>query len=41
VLSRWRNGSVRAILDSHYLNRDLALGESAIRKLEKGTKTPN
>lgn len=32
---------VRAILDSHYLNRDPALGESAIRKLEKGTKTPN
>jgi integrase len=32
---------VRAILDSHYLSRDLALGESAIRKLEKGTKTPN
>jgi integrase len=32
---------VRAILDSHYLSRDLTLGESAIRKLEKGTKTPN
>ena len=34
---------VRAILDSHYLSRDPALGESAIRKLEKekGTKTPN
>jgi integrase len=32
---------VRAILDSHYLNRDPALGESAIRKLEKGTKAPN
>ncbi len=32
---------VRAILDSHYLNRDPALGESAIRKLEKRTKTPN
>ena len=32
---------VRAILNSHYLSRDQALGESAIRKLEKGTKTPN
>jgi integrase len=32
---------VRAILDSHYLSRDPALGESAIRKLEKGTKAPN
>jgi integrase len=33
--------SVRAILDTHYLARDPALGESAIRKLEKGTKPPN
>jgi integrase len=33
--------SVRAILDGHYLARDPALGESAIRKLERGTKTPN
>jgi integrase len=33
--------SVRAILDTHYLARDPALGESAIRKLERGTKTPN
>jgi len=32
---------VRAILDTHYLNRDPALGESAIHKLEKRTKTPN
>jgi integrase len=32
---------VHAILDAHYLNRDPALAESAIRKLEKGTKTPN
>ena len=32
---------VRAILDTHYLNRDPALGENAIRKLEEGTKTPN
>ena len=32
---------VRSILDAHYLHRDPALGESAIRKLEKGTKTPN
>jgi integrase len=29
---------VAAILDSHYLHRDPALAESAIRKLEKGTK---
>jgi integrase len=33
--------SVRAILDTHYLARDPALGESAITKLEKRTKTPN
>jgi hypothetical protein len=35
---------VRAILDTHYLSRDPALGESAIRKLEmaeRRTKTPN
>lgn len=32
---------VRAILDAHYLARDPALGESAIRKLEKRTKTPD
>jgi integrase len=32
---------VHAILDTHYLARDPALGESAIRKLEQGTKTPN
>lgn len=32
---------VRSILDAHYLNRDPALGESAIRKLEGRTKTPN
>jgi integrase len=32
---------VRAILDTHYLARDPALGESAIRKLEQGTKSPN
>ena len=32
---------VRSILDSHYLHRDPALGESAITKLERGTKTPN
>ena len=29
------------ILDAHYLHRDPALAESAIRKLERGTKTPN
>jgi integrase len=41
--------SVRAILDTHYLHRDTALdlhrdtalAESAIRKLERGTKTPD
>jgi integrase len=33
--------SVRAILDMHYLARDPALAESAITKLERGTKTPN
>ena len=32
---------VRDILDRHYLSRDPALGESAIRKLERGTKPPN
>jgi integrase len=30
--------SVRSILDAHYLARDPALGESAIRKLERGTE---
>lgn len=33
--------SVRAILDTHYLSRDPALAENAIRKLERGTKSPN
>jgi hypothetical protein len=28
-------------LDAHYLARDPALRESAIRKLETGTKSPN
>jgi integrase len=32
---------VRSILDSHYLNRDPALGKSAIAKLERGTKVPD
>jgi integrase len=32
---------VRAILDTHYLSRDPKLGDSAITKLEKGTKTPD
>jgi integrase len=32
---------VRAILDTHYLARDPALGESAILKLEKRTSTPD
>ncbi len=31
---------VGAILDAHYLHRDPALAESAIRKLEKGTNFP-
>lgn len=33
--------SVRAIIDTHYLARDPALGESAITKLEGRTKAPN
>ena len=33
--------SVCAILDIHYLNRDPALADSAIRKLERRTKTPD
>jgi integrase len=33
--------SVRAIIDTHYLARDPALGESAITKLEGRTKTPD
>jgi integrase len=33
--------SVCAILDINYLNRDPALAESAIRKLERRTKTPD
>jgi integrase len=33
--------SVRAIIDRHYLARDPALGETAIRKLEGRTKNPN
>jgi integrase len=32
---------VRSILDANYLQRDPALAESAIRKLERGTKFPN
>jgi hypothetical protein len=32
---------VRSILDAHYLHRDPALGESAIRKLETRTNSPN
>jgi hypothetical protein len=32
---------VRTILDSHYLHRDPALAESAIRKLEKRTNSPD
>jgi integrase len=33
--------AVRSILDKHYLHRDPALAENAIRKLERGTKFPN
>jgi hypothetical protein len=33
--------SVRSILDAHYLARDPALAENAIRKLESRTKSPN
>ena len=32
---------VRSILDAHYLHRDPALAESAIRKLENRTKIPD
>ncbi len=32
---------VRSILDSNYLNRDVAMAVSAIRKLERRTETPN
>lgn len=32
---------VTSILDAHYLNRDTALAESAIRKLETGTHFPD
>jgi integrase len=32
---------VRAIIDTHYLNRDPVLAESAIRKLETRTKAPD
>lgn len=32
---------VGSILDAHYLNRDPAMAESAIRKLERRTKTPD
>jgi len=31
---------VRSILDTHYLYRDAALAESAIRKLERRTESP-
>jgi integrase len=33
--------SVRAILDTHYLSRETALGDAAITKLETRTKSPN
>lgn len=32
---------VEQILDSHYLNRDVVMAESALRKLETRTQTPN
>jgi len=31
----------RSILDSHYLSRDIGMAESAIGKLERGTKVPD
>jgi len=33
--------SVRAIMDTHYLSRDQALGDSAITKLERRTNSPD
>lgn len=33
--------AVGSILDAHYLHRDSKLAESAIRKLERSTETPN
>jgi hypothetical protein len=33
--------SVRAILDTHYLARDPALGDAAIMKLERRTNSPD
>jgi integrase len=33
--------SVRSILDAHYLHRDPALGDRAISKLERRTKSPD
>lgn len=33
--------AVRSILDANYQHRDQALADSAIKKLERGTKTPN
>jgi integrase len=32
---------VRAIIDTHYLHRDPALGENLINKLERGTEVSN
>ena len=32
---------IHSILDAHYLHRDPALADSAIRKLEKGTNSSN
>ncbi|NOZ32988.1 MAG: tyrosine-type recombinase/integrase, partial [Alphaproteobacteria bacterium] len=32
---------VQSILDTNYLDRDLAMAESAIKKLEKGTQSSN
>jgi integrase len=32
---------VQSILDAHYLHRDPAMAESALRKLERRTETPN
>ncbi len=32
---------VRTVLDQHYIHRDPELAESAIRKLERRTKSPD
>jgi hypothetical protein len=39
--SRHRLRDVGAIFDAHYLNRDPAMAESAVRKLEPNEKKTN